>query len=323
MWDGAVEAVAGRIKGGEVFKCFKEFDFCADCWCMMNMRSSVKLKTKSSMRVRVCRYGLPVRKKGVGKIIEWPGESSSQNTASTDLPHALGVRSYRDFSRRLRNPSQLMLRHDRPNLNLHSQEFSQSIPRRKRNKCPRGECEEHPRYEAVAMVRTAFEDSEDEEGSDAEDEGQECGKGPSKKPPNNKCEWRIRCTLNKRTVLLEDRSVGRMLHKEQEVSDTTIPCNDGNSQIVPLAYALAPMENFENWMWFLHNLRISIQGLSSEEVFIVSDRQKGLEKAVSEMLPENPHMKCGHHLKMNVQKHFGKVAVQVLQSLFHAPSEER
>ncbi|KAL3700257.1 hypothetical protein R1sor_018279 [Riccia sorocarpa] len=51
--------------------------------------------------------------------------------------------------------------------------------------------------------------------------------------------------------------------------------------------------------------------------------QKGLEKAVSEMLPENPHMHCGHHLKMNVQKHFGKVAVQVLQSLFHAPSEER
>ncbi|KAL3697616.1 hypothetical protein R1sor_011692 [Riccia sorocarpa] len=99
--------------------------------------------------------------------------------------------------------------------------------------------------------------------------------------------------------------------------------HDGNSQIVPLAYGLAPVENFENWMWFLHNLKISIQDLSSDEVFIVSDRQKGLEKAVSEMLPENPHMHCGHHLKMNVQKHFGKVAVQVLQNLFHAPYEER
>ncbi|KAL3679589.1 hypothetical protein R1sor_022545 [Riccia sorocarpa] len=86
--------------------------------------------------------------------------------------------------------------------------------------------------------------------------------------------------------------------------------HDGNSQIVPLAYALAPVENFENWMWFLHNLRISIQGLSSEEVFIVSDRQKGLEKVVSEVFLENPHMHCGHHLKMNMQKHFGKVAVQ-------------
>ncbi|KAL3676197.1 hypothetical protein R1sor_026145 [Riccia sorocarpa] len=122
------------------------------------------------------------------------------------------------------------------------QEFSQSTPRRKRNKCARGECGEQPRYEAAAMVRTTFEDFEDEEGSDVEDEGQECGKGPSKKPPNQ---------ANK-----------------------------------------------------------------------LSDRQKGLEKAVSEVLPENPHMHCGHHLKMNVQKHFGKVAVQVMQSLFHAPSED-
>ncbi|KAL3697216.1 hypothetical protein R1sor_011292 [Riccia sorocarpa] len=65
---GGTPLAAGRIKEGEVFTCFKEFDFCADCWCMMNMRSSVKFKTKSSMRVRVCRYGLPIRKKEVGKI---------------------------------------------------------------------------------------------------------------------------------------------------------------------------------------------------------------------------------------------------------------
>ncbi|KAL3695281.1 hypothetical protein R1sor_009357 [Riccia sorocarpa] len=165
-----VDAAVGRIKEGEVFTCFKEFDFCADCWCVMNMRSSVKFKMKSSMRVRVCKYGLPVRKKGVGKITEWLGESSSRNTTSTDLTHVLGVRSYRDFSRRLQNPSQPMLRPDRPDLNLHSQEFSQSTPRRKRNKCPRVECGEQPRYEAAAMVRTAFEDFEDEEGSDAENE---------------------------------------------------------------------------------------------------------------------------------------------------------
>ncbi|KAL3687344.1 hypothetical protein R1sor_013653 [Riccia sorocarpa] len=43
---------------------------------------------------------------------------------------------------------------------------------------------------------------------------------------------------------------------------------DGNNHVVPLAYAVAP---------------------------------KGLEKTVSEVLPANPHMHCGHHLKMNVQ----------------------
>ncbi|KAL3685772.1 hypothetical protein R1sor_003794 [Riccia sorocarpa] len=114
------EAAAGRIKEEEVFTCFKEFHFCADCWCVMNMRTSVKFKMKCNMRVRVCRYGPPVRKKGVGKIIEWPGESSSLYTTSTDLPHILGVRTYKDFSRRRHTPSTPMLRPDRPDLNLHN-----------------------------------------------------------------------------------------------------------------------------------------------------------------------------------------------------------
>ncbi|KAL3675102.1 hypothetical protein R1sor_025050 [Riccia sorocarpa] len=90
---------------------------------------------------------------------------------------------------------------------------------------------------------------------------------------------------------------------------------DGNSQVVPLAYAVAPVENYENWRWFLYNLQISIQGLRSEVVMIVSDRQKDLERAVTEVLPCNPHMHCGHHLKMNVQKLFG--------NLLHAKSEDR
>ncbi|KAL3688933.1 hypothetical protein R1sor_015242 [Riccia sorocarpa] len=98
---------------------------------------------------------------------------------------------------------------------------------------------------------------------------------------------------------------------------------DGSSQIFPLAYAVAPVENYENWSWFVHNLHISIQGLRSEAVMIVSDRQKGLERAVTEVLPCNPHMHCGHHLKMNVQKLFGKTAVQVFQNLLHAKSEDR
>ncbi|KAL3684414.1 hypothetical protein R1sor_002436 [Riccia sorocarpa] len=65
---------------------------------------------------------------------------------------------------------------------------------------------------------------------------------------------------------------------------------DENSQVVPLAYAVAPVENYENWRWFLHNLHISIQRLRSEAVMIVSDRQKSLERAVTKILPCNPHM---------------------------------
>ncbi|KAL3698773.1 hypothetical protein R1sor_012849 [Riccia sorocarpa] len=250
-----VESAASRVRFGEVFSSFKEFEFSVYCWCVINMRSSSKFKTKSNMRVRVCRFGLAVRKKGMGNITEWPGNSVSQPVSQRDVPHVLGVRSFNDFNRRLRTPSIPVVRRDRPDLNLHSQDFVASSPRRRKKRCNRGECGEKPRYDAAAMVRAvndAAEEEEEEEdieefnvGYDGEDE-QGC-KG-SKKPQQQaqRCEWRI-----------------------------------------------------------------SIQRLRSEAVMIVSDRQKGLERAVTEVLPCNPHMHCGHHLKMNVQKLFGKTAVQV------------
>ncbi|KAL3691676.1 hypothetical protein R1sor_005327 [Riccia sorocarpa] len=95
---------------------------------------------------------------------------------------------------------------------------------------------------------------------------------------------------------------------------------DGNSE-VPLAYALAPTENYENWRWFLQNLMASIDGLESPNVIIVSDRQKGLEKAVAHVLPRNFHMHCAHHLKMNVQKHFGTTAGKAFLTLVYMNSQ--
>ncbi|KAL3684566.1 hypothetical protein R1sor_002588 [Riccia sorocarpa] len=92
---------------------------------------------------------------------------------------------------------------------------------------------------------------------------------------------------------------------------------DGNSQVVPLAYAVAPTENYENWRWFIQNLVASFEGLESRNVIIVSDRQKGLEKAVAEVLPRNFHMHCAHHLKMNVIKHFGAAAGKAFQTLVY------
>ncbi|KAL3690204.1 hypothetical protein R1sor_016513 [Riccia sorocarpa] len=48
-----VESAAIRVRFGEVFNSFKEFEFSVDCWCVINMRSSSKFKTKSNVRVRV------------------------------------------------------------------------------------------------------------------------------------------------------------------------------------------------------------------------------------------------------------------------------
>ncbi|KAL3682442.1 hypothetical protein R1sor_000464 [Riccia sorocarpa] len=86
-----VESAASRVRFGEVFSSFKEFEFSVDCWCVINMRSSSKFKTKSNMRVRVCRFGLAVRKKGMGNIREWPGNSESQPVSQRDVPHVLGL----------------------------------------------------------------------------------------------------------------------------------------------------------------------------------------------------------------------------------------
>ncbi|KAL3684835.1 hypothetical protein R1sor_002857 [Riccia sorocarpa] len=209
----------------------------------------------------------------------------------------------------------------------------------------------------------AEEEEEEEEEEDIEEfnvgyEGEEeQGCKGSKKPQQQaqRCEWRVRCTMGKRNGALIDWDTfensytfrraficpsatrGILRYCEKVVAlDACFTKNkkyptqlflatvvDGNSQVVPLAYAIALVENYENWSWFVHNLQISIQGLRSEAVMIVSDRQKGLERAVTEVLPCNPHIHCGHHLKMNVQKLFGKTAVQVFQNLLHAKSEDR
>ncbi|KAL3689816.1 hypothetical protein R1sor_016125 [Riccia sorocarpa] len=65
------------------------------------------------------------------------------------------------------------------------------------------------------------------------------------------------------------------------------------------------------------NLVASIEGLESPNVIIVSDRQKGLEKAVAEMLPRNFHIHSAHHLKMNVIKHFEAAAGKAFLTLVY------
>ncbi|KAL3683039.1 hypothetical protein R1sor_001061 [Riccia sorocarpa] len=53
------------------------------------------------------------------------------------------------------------------------------------------------------------------------------------------------------------------------------------------------------------------------------DRQKGLEKAVAEVLPRNFHMHCAHHLKMNVIKHFGAAAGKAFLTLVYMDDQAR
>jgi hypothetical protein len=74
---------------------------------------------------------------------------------------------------------------------------------------------------------------------------------------------------------------------------------DGVGQILPLAWATAPIENGENWKWFCENLRICIRSLP-RTFTMFSDREKGLETALAEVFPSSNHVFCMKHIEKNV-----------------------
>lgn len=81
---------------------------------------------------------------------------------------------------------------------------------------------------------------------------------------------------------------------------------DGDMNVTILCYALAPVENFENWEWFLSLLQESVHGVSDVEVLFSSDRCKGLLAAVREVFPDTIHGHCVNYSKANVKKKLGK-----------------
>ncbi|KAL3675593.1 hypothetical protein R1sor_025541 [Riccia sorocarpa] len=106
------------------------------------MRASHKFKRNPECRVRICRYRLPARKKGVGKS----------------------------------------LRPDRPDLNLEEQVFSHCTQRRKKRVGVKGGCGEKDRYDAAQMVRFTHtnSDGDDLDEEDIEGDEEDCDDDPKK-----------------------------------------------------------------------------------------------------------------------------------------------
>ncbi|XP_020086746.1 uncharacterized protein LOC109709086 [Ananas comosus] len=74
----------------------------------------------------------------------------------------------------------------------------------------------------------------------------------------------------------------------------TASCIDGNNCILPLAWAVVQGENRYSWHWFLEQLRDGVVGdrdssRANNVLTIVSDRQKGLIDAVSDVFPDAAH----------------------------------
>ncbi|XP_058215796.1 uncharacterized protein LOC131326905 [Rhododendron vialii] len=74
---------------------------------------------------------------------------------------------------------------------------------------------------------------------------------------------------------------------------------DANDQTFPMAYAVVEIENTKTWTWFLNHLILDLQIENEPTWTIILDKQKRLEHAIKELLPEIEHRHCVRHLHNN------------------------
>ena len=68
---------------------------------------------------------------------------------------------------------------------------------------------------------------------------------------------------------------------------------DGNGNIFPGAIGIAESENEETWCWFLDLLREALHVENDGDgLVVISDREKGIKKAVKTYLPLAHHAYC-------------------------------
>lgn len=77
---------------------------------------------------------------------------------------------------------------------------------------------------------------------------------------------------------------------------------DTEGEICVLSQAIVPTEDYASWKYFLENFKLAHSEASFN--FIISDRDKGLIRAISEVYPLIPHSKCLRHLSENFKKKF-------------------
>ena len=75
---------------------------------------------------------------------------------------------------------------------------------------------------------------------------------------------------------------------------------DSNCQITIVSIAVVSVENEDNWSWFIEKLAQAL----SQPAFVISDRDKGLIKAMQIKWPGVPHCFCFRHLMENFNSKF-------------------
>ncbi|XP_016192018.1 uncharacterized protein LOC107632893 [Arachis ipaensis] len=72
--------------------------------------------------------------------------------------------------------------------------------------------------------------------------------------------------------------------------------------IYVIAYAIVPVENTNNWRWFLELLHKDLRSYTQNGWCFILDMQKGLITAVQEVFPYVHHRFCVWHLRRNFKK---------------------
>ncbi|XP_060668073.1 uncharacterized protein LOC107412125 [Ziziphus jujuba] len=92
---------------------------------------------------------------------------------------------------------------------------------------------------------------------------------------------------------------------------------DPNNSIFPLAFSVCEEENYDNWIWFLNLISEYIGVHEIRRICFISDRQKGLLKAINEVFPNAFNRSCAKYIFANFKSHFPGLKVR---NLFWAAS---
>ncbi|XP_021747151.1 uncharacterized protein LOC110713002 [Chenopodium quinoa] len=79
---------------------------------------------------------------------------------------------------------------------------------------------------------------------------------------------------------------------------------DGNNRIYPIASATCEAENKETWVWFLESLMQTLGSVDESGLTFMSDKQKGLVKSFSQVVPEVETRFCVRHIWANFKLKF-------------------
>ena len=80
---------------------------------------------------------------------------------------------------------------------------------------------------------------------------------------------------------------------------------DGNGSVFPAAVGVAETESAATWSWFLNIVKSALRiDDGGEGIVFLSDRERGIEAATSELFPHAAHSHCVFHISKNVKTQY-------------------